>query len=182
MPIPYLVNPQSDTTPPTHERQTVKRAIGFLRHSDFWGEDAALLQHSRPTASMCLRHTFCHADGQRTVASSEADSFGFAAVPTGFESAEVLRQRMADTVAREANAEEAAEEAKKKEAEKKKQADEEELMEEGDKQDDGQEKGPTDGEDKSGGLSALPAERLPPPLQNFIVYFVLSSLPRTRTL
>ncbi len=100
---------------------------------------------------MHLRHTFCQADGQRTAASSEADPFGFAAVPIGFESMEDLRQWTADTIAREADAEEAAEEAKKKEAEKKKQADEEELMEEGDKQDDGQKKGPTGGEDKSGG-------------------------------
>ncbi len=75
----------------------------------------------------------------------------FTAVPAGFESAEVHQQWTADAVAREADAEEAAEAAKKKETKKKKQADEEELMEEGDKQEGDQERGPTDGENKSGG-------------------------------
>ncbi|MCP4540035.1 MAG: hypothetical protein GY832_23100, partial [Chloroflexi bacterium] len=50
-PIPYLVNPQSDMTPPTHARQTVKHAIGFSRRTDNWGDDAALLQRHRPTAT-----------------------------------------------------------------------------------------------------------------------------------
>ncbi len=45
-PIPYLVNPQSDMTPPTRECQTVQHAIGFTHCSDFWGDDVALQQHA----------------------------------------------------------------------------------------------------------------------------------------
>ncbi len=103
-PIPYLVNPQSDTTLPIHACQTTKRAIGFNRSTDYWGDDAALQQHP-PWPPEHQRCTFLHADGQRTAASSEAS----AALPArwvGFENAEVLRQRALDTIRKEAAAEE----------------------------------------------------------------------------
>ncbi len=143
-PIPYLVNPQSDTTPPTYARQTAKCAIGFNRSTDYWGDDAALQQRPpRLTATECRRCTFLHADGQRTAASSEASSHTFTARPAGFEKDEVLRQRALDTIRNEAAAEEKGPE--------KKGGDGEEHMDEGDMQEPGQDKGLTGGEDEAGG-------------------------------
>ncbi len=40
-PILYLVNPQTDTMPLVHMRQTIKHAIDFTHSSDFWRDDTA---------------------------------------------------------------------------------------------------------------------------------------------
>ncbi len=151
-PILYLVNPQSDMTPPTYEHQTVRCAIGFNCHTDFWGDDASLQQHPRLTASERRRRTFLQADGQCTVASSEASSHTLTAGPAGFEPAHVLQEQALETINREAAAED--KEAKEKEAEKK-EGDEEERMDEGDKLEPGQDKGPADGENKAGGSGTI---------------------------
>ncbi len=73
-PIPYLVNPQSDTTPPTYACQTIKHAIDFARDSDFWRDDTALLPRQRQTAAQRMKHEFRYADGRQTAATSESAS------------------------------------------------------------------------------------------------------------
>ncbi|MCP4539412.1 MAG: hypothetical protein GY832_19925 [Chloroflexi bacterium] len=155
-PILYLVNPQSDMTPPTRERQTVQCAIGSTHCSDFWGDDVALQQHARPTASVRLRRTFRQADGQQIAASSEAGSVTSPAAPAGFESAQTHQQQTREALFGKGAAGKATEEAAKMQGvEKKKQDDEEEAMEEGDKQDNGQDNGPAGGEDKPGGSGTV---------------------------
>ncbi len=89
------------------------------------------------------RHTFIHADGQRTTVSSEASSPTHAARPPGFESSDVLHQRALDTIQQSAAAEE--EKSKEKEGAKG------ERMDVGDVQDPGQDEEPTGGEGAGGG-------------------------------
>ncbi len=142
-PIPYLVNPQSDTTPPAHARQTARRAVGWTRRTDFWGSDATLQQRPRATAAERRTRAFIQADGQCTVASSEASSHTYATAPTGFETTETLRKRALASIQKEDDAEE-------KEAEKKEDADEE-RMDQGAVPEPGQDKESADGKDKAGG-------------------------------
>ncbi len=143
-------------TPLTRERQTIQHAIGFTHCSDFWGDDVALQQRTRPTASMHLRCTFHQPDGQQIAASSEAGSVTSPVAPAGFESAQTRQQQMHEAIFGKGAAGKAAKEAAKTQGvEKKKQDDEEEAMEEGDKQDNGQGKGPAGGEDKSGGSGTV---------------------------
>ncbi|MCP4550239.1 MAG: hypothetical protein GY835_27575, partial [bacterium] len=142
-PIPYLVNPQSDTTPPAYARQTARRAIGWNRHTDFWSDDASLQQRPRPTAAECRTHAFIQADGQRTVASSEASSHTFVTVPTGSETTETLRKKALASQRKEDDIEE-------KEAEKKEDANVE-RMDQGAMPESGQDKESANGKDKAGG-------------------------------
>ncbi len=137
-PIPYLVNPQSDTTLPTYVRQTVRCAIGFNRRTDFWGDDASLQQCPRPTAAERRRRTFIQADGRRTIASSEASSHTFTTVPTGFETTQTLRNRVLDSM-------------RKADDTEKKEDGDEERMDEDAALGPGQDKEPADGKDKAGG-------------------------------
>ncbi|MCP4545605.1 MAG: hypothetical protein GY835_03935, partial [bacterium] len=128
MPIPFLVNPQSDTTPPIRARQVAKRAIDFNLSNDFWCDDAALQQHpTRPTATERRRRMFIHDDGQRTVISSEAGSPTPSVRPPGFKSDAVLRQRALDTLQQEGAA--------KEDQSQKKEGDGEEHMDVSDVQD-----------------------------------------------
>ncbi len=50
-PIPYLVIPQSDQTPPIRMHQTIKRAINFTHRSDFWADNTSSLQCHHLTAT-----------------------------------------------------------------------------------------------------------------------------------
>ncbi len=50
-PILFLVNPQSDQTPPIRMHQTAKRAIDFTHCSDFWADDASSPQRHQLTAT-----------------------------------------------------------------------------------------------------------------------------------
>ncbi len=147
MPIPYLVNPQSDTTPPTYVHQTVRRAISFNRRTDFWGDDTSLQQRPRPMAAERRRRTLIQANGHRTAASSEASSHTFITAPAGFETTETLWNKALDSIWKAADTEE-------KEAKKKEDGDEE-PMDADAALDSGQDKGPADGEDKAGGSSTV---------------------------
>ncbi|MCP4547169.1 MAG: hypothetical protein GY835_11950 [bacterium] len=88
-------------------------------------------------------HAFIQADGQRTVASSEASSHTFVTAPSGFETAETLRERALASLRKEDDVEE-------EEAEKKEDADVD-HMDQGAAPEPGQDKEPADGKDKAGG-------------------------------
>ncbi|MCP4544720.1 MAG: hypothetical protein GY832_47075, partial [Chloroflexi bacterium] len=87
-PIPYLVNPQSDKTPPAYARQMARCAVGWNHRTDFWGSDASLQQRPRPTAAERRTCAFIQADGRHTIASSETSSHTYATAPDGFETDE----------------------------------------------------------------------------------------------
>ncbi len=142
-PIPYLVNPQSDTTPPIYAHQTVRRAIGWNCRTDYWGDDASLRQRPRPTAAEHRRRTFIQANGCHTTTSSEASSHTFVTAQAGFETDETLWNKALDSILKTADTEE-------KEAEKKEDGNEE-RMDQDAAPDSGQGKEPADGEDKAGG-------------------------------
>ncbi len=92
-PIPYLVNPQTDITPPMYSRQTVKHAIDFARDSDFWRHDTASLPWQRQTATMRMKYEFRYADGRQTATTSESASTAtFVAEPIGPDTVEHIWQ------------------------------------------------------------------------------------------
>ncbi len=142
-PIPYLVNPQSDTTPPAYAHQTARCAVGWNRRTDFWGDDASLQQHPRPTAAERRTRAFIQADGQHTIASSEASSHTFTTAPNGSKNTETLRKKALATRRKEDDVEE-------KEAEKKEDANVE-RMDQGAALESGQDKESANGKDKAGG-------------------------------
>ncbi len=72
--IPYLVNPQSDTTPPTHARQPIKHAIDFARDSNLWRDNAASLPRQHLTAAQRRKHEFRYDDSHQIAAASESTS------------------------------------------------------------------------------------------------------------
>ncbi len=72
-PMPFLVNPQTDT-PLTYVRQTVKRAIDFTRDSDLWRDDTTSPSRQCQTGAMQLKHEFHFADGRRTATASDSAS------------------------------------------------------------------------------------------------------------
>ncbi len=147
MPIPYLVNPQSDMTPPSHVHQTVKHAIDFTRRSDFWMDDASSPQHHRPTATEQRIREFRYPDGCQTAATSEASSLTFVAELAGPKTHECLEQKALDSHPKTSTA---MEEGEKKE-DKKKEGGDEEHMDEGIVPEDSQSKDAASGEDKGGG-------------------------------
>ncbi len=151
-PIPYLVNPQSDTTPPIRAHQTAKRAIDFTRRSDFWMDNASSPQRHRLTAAEQRRWVFRYDDGRQIAASSEASMLTFIAEPIHpnhfacLQQEERLRQEAMDSRPKTSAA---------MGEEKKKEGEGDECMDQDVKQVDSQDKDATGGEDKEGGSGTM---------------------------
>ncbi len=150
--VPYLVNPQSDTTLPTYACQTIKHAIDFARDSDFWRDDMASPPRQCQTAVQWMKHEFRYADGRQTATTSESASMAtFVAKSAGPETMECIWQVALASHKKPS----AAMGEDKMEEEKNKEGEGEMHMEQDDALVDGQNKDATGGSDVGGGSSTM---------------------------